>query len=248
MNGATHRLVTKKAIELFPNDQKQIEKMSDKELEQYLYISGLSTADKATELSGRGVGLDVVRTDMERIKGRIKIKSKKDEGTTFELTIPLSLATQQGLFVHTGNMKLMIPSNYISEIANVEEKDITVIQGQSYISIHNMLIPLYFLSSIIGGEQNEKTSSVIVVEYLETQVAIVADSIDQYETVVVNPLPPIMHKLEAVQGVVYDENYAIIPILNIPDIMRRLRRLLAYDIKKYQIKNMKNIWTKVLIS
>ncbi|MBO7638336.1 MAG: response regulator, partial [Treponema sp.] len=245
--GIQYEKIRKKAIELFPNDQKEIEKMSHKELEQYLYISGLTTADKTTELSGRGIGLDAVRADMEKIKGRIKIKSKENEGTSFELTIPLSLATQQGLFVHTGNMKLMIPSNYIAEIANVEESDITVIQGQSYISLHNMLIPLYFLSSIIGGEQNEITSSVIVVEYLETQIAIVADSIDQYETVVVNPLPPVMQKLEAVQGVVYDENYAIIPILNIPDIMRRLRRLLAYDIKKYQIKNQRHNFTILVV-
>ena len=245
--GIQYEKIRQKAIELFPNDQKEIEKMSNKELEQYLYISGLSTADKTTELSGRGIGLDAVRADMEKIKGRIKIKSKENEGTSFELTIPLSLATQQGLFVHTGNMKLMIPSNYIAEIANVEESDITVIQGQSYISLHNMLIPLYFLSSIIGGEQSEITSSVIVVEYLETQIAIVADSIDQYETVVVNPLPPIMQKLDAVQGVVYDENYAIIPILNIPDIMRRLRRLLAYDIKKYQIKNQRHNFTILVI-
>ncbi|MBR6154592.1 MAG: response regulator [Treponema sp.] len=245
--GIQYEQVRKKAIELFPNDQKEIENMSHKELEQYLYVSGLSTKEQTTELSGRGVGLDVVRTDMEKIKGRIKIKSKENEGTTFELKIPLSLATQQGLFVHTGNMKLMIPSNYIAEIANVEERDITIIQGQSYISLHNMLIPLYFLSSIIGGEQNENTSSVIVVEYLETQIAIVADSIDQYETVVVNPLPPVMQKLEAVQGVVYDENYAIIPILNIPDIMRRLRRLLAYDMRKYEIKNKKHTFTVLVI-
>ena len=245
--GIQYESVRKKAMELFPNDQKEIKKMSNKELEQYLYISGLSTAEKTTELSGRGVGLDAVRSAMEKIKGRIKIRSIENEGTTFELTIPLSLATQQGLFVHTGSMKLMIPSNYIAEISNVEEKNITVIQGQSYISLHNLLIPLYYLSSIIGGEQNEKPTSVIVVEYLETQIAIVADSIDQYETVVVNPLPPVMQKLEAVQGVVYDENYAIIPILNIPDIMRRLRRLLAYDIKKYQIKNKKHIFTILVI-
>ncbi len=245
--GIQYEKVRAKAIELFPNDKKEIEGMSHKELEQYLYISGLTTTEKATELSGRGVGLDVVRTDMEKIKGRIKIKSKENEGTTFELTIPLSLATQQGLFVHTGNMKLMIPSNYIAEIANVEEKDITVIQGQSYLSLHNQLVPLYFLSSIIGGEQNKITSAVIVVEYLETQIAVVADSIDQYETVVVNPLPPVMQKLEAIQGVVYDENYAIIPILNIPDIMRRLRRLLAYDMKKYQIKNRKHDFTVLVI-
>lgn len=245
--GIQYEKVRQKAIELFPNDKKEIEKMSEKELEQYLYVSGLSTSDKTTELSGRGVGLDVVRTDMEKIKGRIKIKSKENEGTTFELKIPLSLATQQGLFVHAGNMKLMIPSNYIAEIANVEEKDITVIQGQSYISLHNLLIPLYFLSSIIGGEQNDTTSSVIVVEYLETQIAIVAESIDQYETVVVNPLPPVMRQLEAVQGVVYDENYAIIPILNIPDIMRRLRRLYAYDLRKYEVKNKKRIFTVLVI-
>ncbi len=245
--GIQYETVRKKAIIRYPKMQKQIASMSEKELQQYIFESGFSTMENPTALSGRGVGLDVVRTDMEKIKGRLRLHSEIDKGTTFELTIPVSLATQQGLFVHCGEIKLMIPSHYILEIIDIDPKNFTNLQSQTFISLHQQLIPVYHLSSIIGTPHKEKTDSLIILEYLETQIAMVVDSIDQYENVVVNPLPPIMNNLEPLQGVVYDENYAIIPILNIPDIMKRLKGLLAYDLKKYQSKNKKRTYTVLVV-
>ncbi|MBR6295403.1 MAG: response regulator [Treponema sp.] len=233
--------IREKAIQIHPKEKDAIAKMSEKELEQFIFESGFSTLDSPTELSGRGLGLDIVRTNMEKIKGRIRINTEKDSGTSFELTVPLSLATQQGLFVHCGNMKLMIPSHYIVEIMNAEPKDFTMLQNQTYVSIHNQLIPVYSLSSLIGGEHRSDITPIIVVEYLNIQLGIMVESIEQYENVVVNPLPPLLKKMEALQGVVYDENYSIIPILNTPDIMRRLKGQIAYDIKKYKSRNKEKI-------
>ncbi len=245
--GIQYDKVRAKAQEFHPKMAKKIQEMEESELQQFLFEPGFSTAKKTSELSGRGVGLDAVRTDMEKIKGRIKLVTKKNEGTSFELTIPLTLATQQGLFVHSGGMKFMIPSHYIQEIVDVNPETFTVMQSQTFVSLHRNLIPVYYLSSIIGTGHQEKSTSLIVVEYLDTRIAIVVDSIDQYENVVVNPLPPVMQKMEGLQGVVYDENYAIIPILNIPDIMRRMKALLSYDIKKYQSKNRKHIRTVLIV-
>lgn len=244
--GIQSEKVREKAIKLFPEQRDEIEKMNEKELQQYLFISGFSTNDNPNALSGRGVGMDVVRTNMEKIKGRIHIKSAKDQGTSFELTIPLSLATQQGLFVHTGDMKLMIPSHCIVEVLDVDVDAFTTLQNQTFVSMYGRLIPVYHLSSITGTEKNDAAHSLIIVEYLETRIGIIVDSIDQYENVVVNPLPKIFGKMEALQGVVYDENYAIIPILNISDIIRRLKGLLAYDVKKYQSKNRHKVYTVLI--
>ena len=244
--GIQYEKVRQKAIKSFPEQKTEIEKMDEKELQQFLFTSGFSTNDKANELSGRGVGLDVVRTNMEKIKGKIHIKSVENQGTSFELTIPLSLATQQGLFVHTGDLKLMIPSHYIVEVLDVESESFTTIQNQTYVSMNGSLIPVYYLSSITGTAKKEDAHSLIVVEYLETRIGIIVDSIDQYENVIVNPLPKVMEKMEALQGVVYDENYAIIPILNVSDIIRRLKGLLAYDMKKYQSKNKRKIYTVLI--
>ena len=245
--GIQYEKVRAKAVKLYPSQAAEIKAMSEKALQQFLFTSGFTTAEKTTALSGRGVGLDVVRTDMEKIKGRIRLYSKSGKGTTFELTIPLSLATQQGLFIHTGGNKFMIPSQYIQQIIDVDERHFTVMQSQTFVSLNQQLIPVYYLSSILGTQQEADASSLIVLEYLETQLAIIVDSIDQYENVVVTPLPPILKKMSALQGVVYDENYSIIPILNIPDTISRLRGLLAYDMKKYRVKNEKKIRTVLVV-
>ncbi len=238
--------IREKAVQIHQKDKDSINAMSEKELEQFIFEAGFTTVDSPTELSGRGMGLDIVRTSLEKIKGRIKITTGKDSGTSFELTVPLSLATQQGLFVHSGNMKLMVPSHYIVEIMNAEQKDFTMLQNQTYVSLHNQLIPVYSLSSLIGGEHRKDITPIIVVDYLDMQLGIMVDSIEQYENVVVNPLPPVLKKMEAIQGVVYDENYSIIPILNTPDIMRRLKGQIAYDIKKYKSRNRKKVH-KILV-
>ncbi|MCR5289249.1 MAG: response regulator [Treponema sp.] len=247
--GIQYEKVRQKAIELHPNEKKEISDMSNRELQQYIFSSGFSTNSTTTALSGRGIGLDVVRNNMEKIKGKIHLTSKQNEGTTFELVIPLSLATQEGLFVHASSLKFMIPSHYIQEIIDPESYPLVHIQTQTYIRLHEQLIPVYYLSSLlnINTTTSNTVPAIIVVEYLETQMAIVVDSLEQYENVVVNPLPRLLTGMKAIQGVVYDENYAIIPILNIPDIMQRLKGLVAYDIKKYKTKTQKKTYTILIV-
>jgi two-component system chemotaxis sensor kinase CheA len=192
------------------------------------------------------MGLDIVRTCMEKIKGKIQLNSKKDEGTTFELTIPLSLATQRGLLVITGNEKVMIPSHYIQEVVTSSEENIISMQNKLYINIRNSLLPLYQLSSILETERVEKNFSVVVLEYLENRIAIVVDAIQQNENVIVNQLPGILQKMNSLQGVVYDENYSIVPILTVPWIIQRMKDLVVYDVKKFQLKN-KKVARRILV-
>lgn len=234
--GLDYDKIRKKAVSMNLMQEQQIMEMSERELQQFLFQSGFSTRESVSELSGRGVGLDVVRIGMERIKGKVHINSKRGEGTSFELTIPLSLATQQGLFVYSGNMKFMIPSQFIAEIIDSDSAKFSSMQGQKFISVRNVLIPVYYLSTLLGADISREAYHVIIVEYLETKMAICVDKMEEYSNVVVTPLPPIMQQVNALQGVVYDEKYAIIPILNISDIMQRLKGLVAYDMKRYQAR------------
>jgi Chemotaxis protein histidine kinase and related kinases len=245
--GIRYDRVREKAAELFPDQAKTIADMDESGLQQFLFQSGFSTREETTSLSGRGVGLDVVRSNMEKIKGKIRLRSKLHEGTEFELTIPLSLATQQGLFVYAGERKFLVPSHYITEITTVTSERFIDMQSQTVLAVHNRLIPVYYLSSILGGIKSETASSVIIVEYLDKQMAVVVDRIEQYVNVVVKPLPPLMKNFSALQGIVFDENYTIIPILHIPEIMNRLRNLLSYDIKKYEAKNERRTYTVLVV-
>ncbi|MCR5218509.1 hybrid sensor histidine kinase/response regulator [Treponema sp.] len=241
--GIDYKKIRERALSLYPQQKNEISTMNEKQLQQYLFMPGFTTKDTSSEISGRGIGLDIVRNNMERIKGKIQILSEEKKGTQFKLTIPLSLATQQGLFVQSGSMKFMIPSHYIHEIADGENQNFIISQGQNYACIHNQFIPIYHLSSLLGTEKSDKDNAIIVLEYLDTQIAVAVRSIEQYENVVVTALPQIMKKMDSLQGVVYDENYSIIPILNIPNIMQRMKGLLAYDMKKFNARNKKKIWT-----
>ncbi|MBQ9538292.1 MAG: response regulator [Treponema sp.] len=239
--------VRKKAMKLYPLDTDSIRKESENELQQYLYAPGFSTLGKPTLLSGRGMGLDIVRSSVESIKGRMRLSSKKHGGTCFELTIPLTVATQEGLFIRSGDMKFMLPAEYVLELADSENIPNTVIQDQTYIKLADRLIPVYSLSSILGSGKSSPSFHVVVVEYLESCIGIMVDSVDQYENLVTSPLPKIMQSMRGLRGIVFDENYSIIPVLNIPDIIQRLKKLVAYDLKKSRVKGMKRTYSVLVV-
>ncbi len=245
--GIQYEKIRRKAIEINPEQREEIAAYSESELQKFLFMSGFSTAEKPTLLSGRGVGLDVVRSSMEAIKGKMHLYSQEHKGTTFELLIPLTLATQEGLFICCGGMKFMLPANYIYEIVDADSVTKTTIQEQTFIRLNEHLVPVYHLSSILGKQKVVDSASIIVLEYLETHIGITVDSIDQYENLIVNPLPVILQSMDSLQGIVFDENYAIIPILDVPNIMERLRKLVSYDIKKYNTKNQNKTHTVLIV-
>ncbi len=235
--GINYTKVREKAIAYLPEQADEILAMSEKDLSSFLFMSGFSTKTETSSLSGRGVGLDVVRQNIEEIKGKINFTSKPDEGTTFELSLPLSLATLQGVFIIADGIKYLIPSHYIIEITNCDPGEYINLQNQNMFRLRDQILPVYSLASVIGTErklsQNSQTT-VLVVEYLEKRLGISVTDVLKTVSVVVKPLPDVFKNFTPIQGVVFDENYAIVPILHIPDLMNRMKSLLAYDMKKYE--------------
>ena len=249
--GIDFEKVRKKALALYPEKAEEIKELAEKELSAYLFMSGFSTKEKVTELSGRGVGLDVVRTNIERIKGKIRIESTAGQGTSFILTFPLSLATLQGLFVFSGNQKFMIPSQHVVDIVYKRNDEYINLQNQNYIPLNGQLVPIFTLSSLLGQESGEvqkyDADTILITEYLEQQVGIIVEEVQRYVSLVVKPLPKSFCNFTVLQGIVFDEHYAIVPILHVPDIITRLKSLRGYDIKKYEAKNKKRVY-RVLVT
>ncbi len=249
--GIDFEKVRKKALALYPEKAEEIKELAEKELSAYLFMSGFSTKEKVTELSGRGVGLDVVRTNIERIKGKIRIESTAGQGTSFILTFPLSLATLQGLFVFSGNQKFMIPSQHVVDIVYKRNNEYINLQNQNYIPLNGQLVPIFTLSSLLGQESGEvqkyDADTILITEYLEQQVGIIVEEVQRYVSLVVKPLPKSFCNFTVLQGIVFDEHYAIVPILHVPDIITRLKSLRGYDIKKYEAKNKKRVY-RVLVT
>lgn len=235
--GLDYDKIREKAIKLYPERADEIQKMSDKELSQFLFQSGFSTKDKVTELSGRGVGLDVVWANVEKIKGRIKIESEKGKGTTFILHFPLSLSTMQGLFVFANRDKYLIPSQHIVDIIYRQKSEYITLQNQTYIKLEGQLIPCFSLSTLFDDQKSfysGDADSILIVEYMEQRIGIIVEEVQQFVSLVVKPLPKSFRNFSILQGIVFDEHYDIVPILHVPDILKKFKSLRGYDIKKYE--------------
>lgn len=240
--GLNYGKIREKALNLYSDQAEEIKQMSEKELSQFLFQSGFSTKEEVSALSGRGVGLDVVWSKMEKIKGRIKIESEQGKGTSFILHFPLSLSTLQGLFVFSNKEKYLIPSQHIIDIIYRKKTDYTVLQNQNYIKFENQLIPCFPLSSLFkdrkpGLAQDEEP--ILIAEYMEQRIGIIVEQIEQYVSLVVKPMPKGLSGCSILQGIVFDEHYDIVPILYVPDILQRFKSLRGYDIKKYEAATQK---------
>ena len=224
--GLDYDKIREKAIKLYPERADEIQKMSDKEL-----------SHKVTELSGRGVGLDVVWANVEKIKGRIKIESEKGKGTTFILHFPLSLSTMQGLFVFANRDKYLIPSQHIVDIIYRQKSEYITLQNQTYIKLEGQLIPCFSLSTLFDDQKSfysGDADSILIAEYMEQRIGIIVEEVQQFVSLVVKPLPKSFRNFSILQGIVFDEHYDIVPILHVPDILKKFKSLRGYDIKKYE--------------
>ncbi len=235
--GIDFEKVRAKASRMYVERADEIKDMGDKELSQFLFMSGFSTKEKVTELSGRGVGLDVVWTNVEKIKGRIRLESTFGKGTSFILRFPLSLSTLQGLFVLSNKDKFLIPSHHIVDVIYRKKSEYVILQNQTYIKFDAQLVPVFSLSSLFAeqkGVARTDADSILIAEYMEQRIGIIVDQVQQYVSLVVKPLPPAFRNFSILQGIVFDEHYDIVPILHIPEILKKFKSLRGYDIKKYE--------------
>ncbi|MBR1911291.1 MAG: response regulator [Treponema sp.] len=248
--GIDYDKIRQKALTLYPERTDEIKDMSEKELSSFLFLSGFSTKETVTELSGRGVGLDVVWNNIEKIKGHIHIESEKNKGTSFILRFPISLATLQGLFIFSNKSKYLIPSQHIIDIIYRKKSEYITLQNQSYIKLESNLIPVYALSSLFKDQHFVKASdadTILIAEYMEQQIGIVVDQVQRYASLVVKQLPNALKNFTILQGIVFDEHYDIVPILHVPEIITKFKSLRGYDIKKYEAKIKSKIYRVLIV-
>ncbi len=250
-HGIDYEKIREKALKIFPERESEILTADQNELLQYIFISGFSTKDVQTELSGRGIGLDVVRTEMDKLKGKITVSSELNKGTTFELSLPASLATQDGMFIQISNNSYLILSHYIKEVLTVSKDDFLRMQHGPVLNVHNELVPIFDFDSINEPAQKNPSTkneiTVLILEYLNRKTGIIVDKILHYGTVVIKTVPPLLKDFQALQGVVFDENYRIIPVLNIPDTIRRFKGVNIYDAKKLEVKKMPKVYSILVV-
>ncbi len=232
--GLDYQTIRAKALKLFPDMEEEIEEMDNNGLSSFLFKSGFTTKTKITNMSGRGVGLDIVKTNIESIKGKITLVSEKDQGTVFSLSLPLSLATVDGFFVEAQQERFLIPAAFVREILIVTRDDVMAILNRNVIRVRDQIIPVYPLSSLLDKERisNPEKLSVVVVESLGDVIGIIVDSVVQFASLIYKPLPGSMVKLKTIQGIVFDENFDIINILYIPELINKFKGIRNIEFRK----------------
>ncbi|CDB89112.1 cheA signal transduction histidine kinase [Clostridium sp. CAG:253] len=180
--------VKNKAIDSGAITPEQAENMTDKEVIDLLFRPSFSTAEKITDVSGRGVGLDVVKTKIEELGGNIECKSVLGEGSSFIIRLPLTLAIIQALMVELGTEKYAIPLGNIQTIEDVLVSDVKYVQTKEVINLRGTVIPLIRLDQILDvepvGEENENLTVVIVKKGDKLAGLVVDNLIGQQEIVI----------------------------------------------------------------
>ncbi len=180
--------VKSKAIEKGTITADQAETMSDKEIIDLLFRPSFSTAEKISDISGRGVGLDVVKTKIEALGGSVECRSVLGEGSTFIIRLPLTLAIIQSLMVVLGNEKYAIPLGSIQTIEDIPATDIKYVEGKEVINLRGTVIPLVRLDKILDvpdAKQDKESLTVVIVAKGDKQAGLIVDDlIGQLEIVI----------------------------------------------------------------
>ncbi len=183
--------VRRKAIERGTITPEQAEAMSDKEIIDLLFKPSFSTAEQITDVSGRGVGLDVVKTKIEGLGGNIECKSVLGEGSSFIIRLPLTLAIIQALMVELGTEKYAIPLGNIQTIEDVPLEDVKHVQTKEVINLRGSVIPLIRLDQLLdveAVEQEEESLTVVIVKKGEKQAGLVVDNLIGQQEIVIKSI------------------------------------------------------------
>ena len=199
--------IKQKAIDNGLATESELESMSDQQIQQFIFKAGFSTAEKVTSVSGRGVGMDVVRTNIEKIGGTIELKSLAGKGSTFTIKIPLTLAIVSALIVECSKERFAIPQISVLELvrASVESDNaIEMINDSPVLRLRNRLLPLVHLRELLKlGKTEEQTDEelfIVVTQVGTYSFGIIVDRVFDTEEIVVKPVAPILRDIPFYSG------------------------------------------------
>ncbi|TDB38839.1 MAG: hybrid sensor histidine kinase/response regulator [Actinobacteria bacterium] len=209
--------------------QTEAKSMSDREASYLIFEAGFSTSAIITEISGRGVGMDVVREFIvEKLKGSLDVTSVLGQGTTFRLTIPLTLAIIRALLVSTGGRTYAIPTASIEETLRIDPAEVIKVEGREVIRRQRRTIPIVHLRDVLGleaGEVSGRKLPVVTVGFSGHRIGFLVDSFVGEQQIVIKTLGTHLVRVDNVAGVTILGAGEVVPILNVPDLMHHARQL-----------------------
>lgn len=218
------RLVAK-AIEKGILAQSDAGDMTEQAALDLIFHPGLSTADQVTSISGRGVGMDVVKTVLDRLKGTINVKTEEAKGTTFYLRVPLTLAIIKALLFRVGQRMYAVPLASVVEITRASQSDVHRVEGHDVIRLREEILTLVHLRALGAQSASTKKMFVVVVSLADRKFGLVVDRMVGEEELVIKALDDHLVATELVSGASILGDGTVVLILNISAVVSRAGRM-----------------------
>jgi len=224
--GIDENKVKSKAIKANLVSADEVEAMSSAEVLDLIFRPGFSTADEITEISGRGVGLDVVRSVLHRLKGSVEVDTRPGRGTRFRLKLPLTLAIIKALLFRVEQRLYAIPLNAVAEIARAQNSELHLVDGCEVVQLRGQVLPLVRLGQKPAGEWSERSGKifVLVMALGERKLGLIVDALEGEEELVIKALDDQTVATDLVSGASILGDGRVVLIMNLAAVVERFTR------------------------
>jgi two-component system chemotaxis sensor kinase CheA len=222
--GIDPEVVKRKAYEKGIIDDERRERITDREAVNLVFAAGFSTVETISDLSGRGVGMDVVRTAVEKVNGTINLESEKGKGTCIRLSLPLSMAVTNVMIVESNNQLFGVPMENVLETVRIPRADIHSIKKNQAIVLRGRIVPLKSLNSLLGlnvppRANEEDEFAVLIVSLGGESVGILIDEFRETVEIILKPMTGVLAGLSAYAGSALLGNGSVLMVLDIKEIL-----------------------------
>lgn len=210
-------VIRRKAVEKGLIDAETANSLDDKQSLQLIFMAGFSTKDQVSSISGRGVGMDVVRTNIQRLNGRIDINSVAGEGSRFTIQLPLTLAILPVLVVKVADQPFAVPLAMVREIIPIRAEQVQEVSGRATIVVRDEILSVRSLASLIGWEEDHIPNFGVLMQSTEHSFILAVDSFIGRDDVVIKPLQNIRPK--GIAGATLSGDGSIVLVLDMEDLL-----------------------------
>ncbi len=214
--------IKKKALDRGTITEEQAQRMTDKDIIEILFLPSFSTAEEVTDVSGRGVGLDVVKTKIEALGGEIEAKTKLGEGSNFIIRLPLTLAIIQSLMVIIGDEKYALPLGSIQTVENISVEEVKTVQGKEVINLRGNVVPIIRLGNLLNCKTQEAAPEellVVIVKKGERLAGMVVDELIGQQEIVIKSIGKYIKSHKIISGATILGNGEVALILDVNSLV-----------------------------
>jgi two-component system, chemotaxis family, sensor kinase CheA len=218
--------IRREIIEKMSLSADEVNAMSEQQVLEHIFMSGFSTSSIITSISGRGLGMSIVREVVEDLGGSIKIENESGKGTKFTLDLPVSLSSLKGIFVEVGEATFVFPLIFVRYVTRIDDQETGLINGRPTWNYQERSVPVAELSSLLEVEPAATTEhdlrSLLVIKAGEVEAAVIVDRVIEEMDITVKPMGKLLKKVPNFSGIAVIGADELVPVLNVRDLLKTI--------------------------